>query len=76
MTRRIYVSNIDTPLGFHIAEFFREDHLSVQPTTLIVGTASTPIQHQWIHASINVMSFRVSSKITLNWLAELLLTVI
>lgn len=54
MKRNLYVSNLDSPLSYHIAQFFREDHQEVDPSIRIVGSSSEPIKQPWIHASINV----------------------
>jgi hypothetical protein len=46
MNKKIYISDIDTPLGYHLVEFFRDDHLDLENYALIVGTA---LGHPQIH---------------------------
>ena len=71
MSRKIFISNIDSPLGYHIAQQFRQDHLSTTPDNCLVGTGSLPLQHPWIHASIDVPSYPFSSSNILSWPAGL-----
>ena len=54
MKGNIYISHLDTPLGYHIAQYFRKDHLELHPSTRIVGTGKIPTHLPWIHAAIDV----------------------
>ena len=62
--KNIYLSNLDTPLGYHIAQFFRKDHLQVEPSLRIIGTTSSPLEYPWIHATVDVQFGWISSKKT------------
>lgn len=73
MKRNIYISNLDSPLSYHISQYFREDHLEVEPNLRIVGSSSKSHKLPWIHATINVSFFKISSNNTHNSPAELLL---
>lgn len=51
----MYVSNLDTPLGYHIAQFFREDHLTVNPSIQIVGSSTSPLLITGVASQIDVI---------------------
>ena len=69
MQRNLYISNIHESLGYHIAQFYRKDHLEVNPATRIVGSASAGVTYPWIHAAIDVQLSRFSLKNSRIWLA-------
>lgn len=69
MQRKLYISNLDSSFSHHLAQFFREDHLQVDPALKLVGSARTPSKLPWIHATIDVPFRRFSSRDTLSWLA-------
>lgn len=77
MQRNIYISNLDQPLSHHIAQFFRQDHLEVTPSTRIIGSLSSKAtKPEWIYAAIDVLLMWLSLKSRLIWHAELSLTAI
>ncbi len=52
--KSIYISNLDSALGYHIAQYYRDDHLELNPQTRIVGTAAHKRQLNGVHALIDV----------------------
>lgn len=72
MQRKLYISNLDSPLGYHIAQFFREDHLQVNSSLRIVGSSAYPDPINGVHTQIDVLLQPLSSPNTLSWLVELL----
>ena len=42
---KVYISNLNTPLGCHLVDLIRTDHLDPSNPTTIVGSASGPIPH-------------------------------
>ena len=62
MKRNVYISNIDSPLGYHLAQFYRDDHLQFHPHTRIIGSASQLTHLNGVYAVINVFRFISSLK--------------
>ena len=61
MQRKLYISNLDSPLGYHIAQYFREDNLEVNPSLKIIGSSCSPEALRGVHTKIDVLSARLSS---------------
>ena len=38
--KKIFITGIDSPLGFHLVECLRDDHLLLEGHSYIVGSAS------------------------------------
>lgn len=43
MQTKYFISHIDCPLGHHLVEHFRTDHLDVDNHSIIVGTSKDHI---------------------------------
>lgn len=52
---KVYISNLDTPLGCHLVDLIRTDHLDPSNPTIIVGSASGPTPHT--HHIIDVPTY-------------------
>lgn len=59
--KKIFISGIDTKLGFHVVEYFRDDHLELENYSYLVGSSQSTGHDKNIntavHAIINVISF-------------------
>lgn len=77
MRKRIFISNIDSKLGFHLVEALRNDHEQLQNYTFIVGSSQKqkyPYNyHSSIHAIINVKFFITQYQDDANLLARAVL---
>jgi hypothetical protein len=55
MAKKVFISELDSPLGRHLVEFFRDDHLDLNNFTLIVGTASKGANMNGVYQTIDVL---------------------
>ena len=55
MQTKYFISHLDTPLGYHLVEHFRTDHLDIDNHSIIVGTANDQV-HASVHQTINVLN--------------------
>jgi len=70
MSKKIYISDIDSPLGYHLLQNFRDDHLDLHRSTLIVGTAKKGQHLNGVYQTIEVTYKQFSSQNNLNLHAE------
>jgi len=63
MFEKVFITNLQTSLGYHLTQHFRNDHIDVEKHTLIIGTSSTDIQYKGVHASIDVNFLKYSFKL-------------
>lgn len=50
--KRIFISGIDTKLGFHLVEKLRDDHLRLQNYSYIIGSRSPIGSSSHLHESV------------------------
>lgn len=43
MQNKYFISHLDTPLGHHLSELFRTDHLDTKNHSIIIGTAQSEV---------------------------------
>lgn len=51
---KVYISDLDTPLGYHLVDLLRTDHIDPTNPTLIVGSSSSTQTLPSVHQAINV----------------------
>lgn len=67
---KVYISNVDTPLGYHLVDLLRNDHQNHISPISIVGSAETagqdiPHVYQTINVIFRFTKFTVQSQIAL-----------
>jgi hypothetical protein len=59
---RVYLSELHSPIGYHLVDLFRTDHIDPHNPTLIVGSSqlppSAPVSHTF-NVSQSLLSLRI-----------------
>jgi hypothetical protein len=66
---RVYLSDVHSPMGYHLVDLFRTDHIDPHSPTVIIGSSSMPPSGPISH-TINVYFVLFSSDSIRSYAAE------